>query len=172
MPVPPPRYSGDSGQETNIVSLRLFNYYSAICGAAGGLLGWAFGRVATGPSSLFAEAVQGQLHGLFIALALAVVETAAQLSLRQRSLTFQRLAAVSLLGATGGFLGGLCLHLLGRNMTALGLLIGWVLIGSVIGASSGLFDCLLCATTGQDTRGSRRRCVLGLLGGLTGGLTG
>ena len=147
------------------MSLRLFVYYSAVCGAAGGLLGWAVGRLAAGASALFASAFGGLTLGLGIALALGFVETAAQLSLRQRGLTVQRLLAISLFGGAAGFLGGLCVH-------RAGLLIGWGLTGTLIGAAPGLFDWLLCVATGQDTRGSRRKAVHGLLGGLLGGFAG
>ena len=65
------------------VSFRLFVYYCAAGGAASGLLGWMIGSLASGANVLLATAFRGLCLGICLALALAVIDTAGNFSLRQ-----------------------------------------------------------------------------------------
>jgi hypothetical protein len=163
----------DKSLDTRVaVSFRLFVYYCAAGGAASGLLGWMIGSLASGANILLAAAVRGLCLGACLALALALLDTIGNFSLRQSSLLVQRLVACGVIGGAGGFFASLLGQVIQGAVPWLGAIIGWTLAGTALGAAPGLFDLLLCLGNNQDVRGSRRKVVAGLTGGAIGGLAG
>ena len=155
------------------MSFRLFIYYCALCGAGSAFVGWALGRtLAGGGNDPLVAAVKGMLLGMAVALALSVVDSLWNLSLRQVVLVSQRVTAAVLVGGVGGFFGGLLSQVLHDASELLGFALGWTITGLLIGAAPGAFDLLVSATSKQDLRGPRRKVLNGVLGGAVGGFLG
>lgn len=154
------------------MSFRLFIYYCALCGAGSAFIGWALGRALAGDDPLLAAAVKAMLLGMAVALALSLVDSLWNLSLRQVVLVFQRVTAAVLVGGVGGFFGGLISHVLYAVSPVLGFGLGWTITGLLIGAAPGVFDLLVSASNKQDLRGPRRKVLNGVLGGAVGGFLG
>src|SRR3954463_8834568 len=91
------------------MSFRLFIYYCALCGGWAGFVGWAVSVfVARGdPDGVLFTGTKGLLVGLFIALALSLVDALWNISLRQIGQVFMRVGVAVVIGALGGFVGGL-----------------------------------------------------------------
>jgi hypothetical protein len=154
------------------MSFRLFIDNSAIAGSLAGLLGWAGGRLVSSMDPLLSSGLRSVVLGMLFAGAVALVEVLGLLSLRQRALTLQRLGFVLVLGAVGGFLGGLLGHQASRLSPFVGFVLVWSIAGAMIGASSGLFDWFVCAAAGLDRAGPRRKTGIGLAAGAMGGFAG
>ncbi len=154
------------------MSFRLFIYYCALCGGAAALAGWGLGRLLAGQDPLLAAGVKGMLLGAIVAPALSLVDSLWNLSLRQVGPVAMRLAAAALVGAAGGFAGGLLSQSLYDVSPLLGFGLGWTLTGLLIGAAPGAFDLLASAGRREDLRGPARKVVNGLLGGAAGGFVG
>src|SRR5260370_5391714 len=102
----------DPNNTSAAMSFRLFIYYCALCGVGSDFVGWALGRALAGDNPLLAAAVKAMLLGMAVALALSLVDSLWNLSLRQVVLVFQRVTAAVLVGGVGGFFGGLLSHVL------------------------------------------------------------
>lgn len=144
------------------MSRKLNIYYSAVCGALGGLLAWfligLFGLDAI--TDLFTRALwQGGLVGLLIGAFVGVVEGVLSRARRKALLGF---CGGALLGLVGGVIG---LPIGEAAFTALGggwlgRALGWAMLGVLVGISQGMV-----------TR-SRRLINYGLIGGALGGVIG
>jgi hypothetical protein len=153
------------------VSFRLFDYYSAISGAAAALAGWWCGLLLSGAGPLLAASIRGLFLGMLIALALTLVHSFENLSFPPTALMGQRAMTALALGGVGGFFGGLLAQAL-QSVPVLGHGLGWGLAGMFIGAASGVFDVMVCAATGEDMEKAHNKALLGLLFGGAGGMAG
>jgi hypothetical protein len=155
------------------MSFRLFIYYCALCGAGSALLGWALGRGLAPGGDLLPDAVKGLFLGLTVALALILVDTFWNASLTDVGRVSGRVLVVGTLGACGGFLGsGASKWLFNKATFGVVLVLGWALVGALVGASLGVFDLLEAKARGQNARGAAGKVRNGLLGGAAGGLLG
>ncbi len=155
------------------MSFRVFIYYCAAWGAAAAFVGWILGRLIAGDSSLSGAALKGMALGLFLALGLALLDTLAGGSQRDKASLGIRLSLAVLIGAVGGLVGGF----LGQALYAwLGmgwvLVLGWMLTGLLIGAAPSAFDHLGAIMRHEERRGTQRKLRNGLIGGTVGGFVG
>jgi hypothetical protein len=154
------------------VSFRLFVYYCALSGGCAALLGWLLGRLATGGDPVGEAGVKGLFLGLFVALALSLIDVSWNLSTGRRSKVLAVLSAVHV-GAFGGLMAAVLGQLLyGWSNNWLFLLFGWTLTGLLIGVSLGAFDLLRRVSWGEDVRPTWGKLQKGMLGGGVGGLLG
>jgi hypothetical protein len=155
------------------MSFRLFIYYSALAGAASALAGWAIGRRLASGGDLIDQGTKGLVLAATVALALAVVDGLWNGGLaRPFSLLARVFCAVSV-GATAGLLGGLVSEMLYRRANwDLFVVVGYVVVGLLVGASLGLFDLLAALFANRSARGAVRKIRSGLIGGGLGGLVG
>ncbi len=137
------------------------------------MLGWVLGRLTAGPHLLLAQGLKGLFLGLFVALALAIVDALWNLSLRQWQGIAARAVTSLLVGSLGGFVGGVFSQKL-YDLThfALFQVLGWTFTGLLIGAAPGVFDLVTSQLSGQDQRGPLKKVINGILGGTVGGLIG
>jgi hypothetical protein len=155
------------------MSFRLFIYYSALAGAVSALLGWAAGRWLVSGDDLLNQGVKGMVLAVAVALALSLVDGLWNSGLgRPFSLLARVICAVSV-GAMAGLLGGL----VGESLYGLApwgvfVVFGYVLVGTLVGASLGLFDLLAALLTNRAVRGAVRKVRSGVIGGTLGGLVG
>jgi hypothetical protein len=155
------------------MSFRLFIFYCSLCGAWAALVGWAVGRQSLLDSDILQNGVKALCLGLFVALALAIVDTLWNFSLRQVGQVLLRVLTVVLIGGAGGLAGGvLSQSLYGPTERKIFLVGGWTLTGLLIGASIGAYDYLSSILLGRDRRGARRKLLNGVLGGAAGGVLG
>jgi hypothetical protein len=179
------------------MSFRLFIYYCAMCGAGGGFLGWAVGRVFVaflglffrdGLSIIISDGVKAMWVGMVVAAALGLVDALWVFSLRQFHSIALRVGTAVFIGTLGGLFGGLVgavlfdltqaspesaalralLHLLGW----LAFLFAWTITGTLIGASVGTFDVVSNVVRGQDVQPAVRKTIKGVAGGAVGGAVG
>ncbi|GIW79124.1 MAG: hypothetical protein KatS3mg105_0931 [Gemmatales bacterium] len=157
------------------MSFRLFVYYCALCGAWAALGGWLFGEWMTEKfKNPMAEAiVKGGFLGFFVSLGLGFVDALMNLTLGRIVLILMRVAVAVLVGTVGGMIGGMIGQLL-FNLTGKEFfrIIGWMLVGLLIGASIGVFDVMSRILNQEDMRGAVRKIMNGLLGGTVGGFVG
>jgi hypothetical protein len=161
------------------MSFRLFIFYCAVCGAWAALIGCALSWWAL---SLQAEeewqrememGVKAMCLGLSVALALGIVDTLWNFSLRQVGQLFLRVVVVVVVGAAGGFTGGYFgQELYQKQQQPVFLLLVWVVTGLLIGAAIGTYDFLVCLLLGRNQRGARRKLLNGVFGGTAGGVLG
>jgi hypothetical protein len=115
---------------------------------------------------------KGLFLGVFVALALSLLDTLWVLAIRRTGEVAQRVTAAVLVGGVGGFFGGLLSAALYEASPFLGFGIGWTLTGLLVGAAPGTFDLTVSASSGQDLRGPLRKMRNGVLGGAVGGFLG
>jgi hypothetical protein len=155
------------------MSFRSFIYYCALCGGWAALLGWLLGR-GLAPTAVIPEAaIKGMWLGIFVALALGLVDAVSAVSLSQVGKVALRTGTATAVGCLGGLLGGL----LGQALfswtdLSLFLIIGWTVTGLLVGASVGSFEMLVSLLRKEDVSGALRKVRNGLLGGGVGGLLG
>src|SRR5262245_46703202 len=115
------------------MSFRLFVYYSIAWGAAAALFGWALGRLIGNDESLGGGALRGLSLGLFLGLALSLLDARTVGARSDRAHLMIRAALALILGAVGGLLGGMLGQLIGEKVALLRAL-GWTLAGLLVGA--------------------------------------
>src|SRR5262245_1899380 len=135
------------------MSFRLFLYYCALSGGGAAFLGWLLGRIATGRDPLGEAGVKGLFLGMFVALALSLLD--ALMSLSTQSKWEARLSIVVAV-IVGGF-GGLMAAMFGQALYDgfdhwIFLLLGWTLTGLLIGASIGAYALLMRLQRNEDLR--------------------
>ena len=152
------------------MSFQLFIYYSAVCGgwaallAAAVVLGLGLPEIR---NALLRTMLIGSLLGGFVGLAVGFVDGL----LNDRGTDrFLRASLCGVLGVLAGLIGATLGQLL-LEYVGLPLLVGWIIVGSLLGASIGLFD-VLRGLMGGDGGAGWRKVKNGLLGGLLGGLVG
>ena len=157
------------------MSFRWFVYYCALGGGCAAYLGWLLGRLVGLESSLGLAVVRGLFVGMMIALGLSLLDAlwnGFRSSSGTLALVLQSVIA-PLLGCVSGCLGGLIgQSLYGRSQLSIYLLLGWTVTGLLVGGSIGVFDLISGVLHREDTRGTLRKIIHGLLGGSIGGLLG
>jgi hypothetical protein len=154
------------------MSFRLFVYYCALSGGFAAFVGWLFGRFATGRDPVGEAGIKGLFLGMFVALALSLLDTVMSLTTSKREAQLGILVAV----LVGGF-GGLMAAMFGQGLYGslnhwIFLLIGWTLTGLLIGASIGAYSFLTRLLRDEDIKPAWGKLRKGLLGGTAGGALG
>ena len=155
------------------MSFRLFVYYCAMSGGAAAFVGWSIGRFATGRHPLGEAGVKGLFLGMFIALALSLLDAIMSLSARSRNETRLNILSSVVIGAFGGLMAAMFGQgLYGSLNHWVFLLFGWTLTGLLIGASIGAYPYLMRLMHGEDPRPALAKLMKGLVGGTVGGFLG
>ena len=166
------------------MSFRLFVYYCAVAGAWCGFVGWVLGR-ALAPSAatdnpgyfpiVLRTCIQGMFLGLAIALGLSFLDATFSLTLGKLGKVLMRVIVAVLIGIFAGlfgsFIGGSLYHFL-QSITFLGELsyiLGWTIVGFLIGMSISAFEVLASLFTRQDFASSLKKLIKCLVGGTIGG---
>jgi hypothetical protein len=158
------------------MSFRLFIYYSALAGAISALIGWAIGRLTIDvyDKEILDTGLKGLYLALALALALSLIDAVWNVGLGRPLSLLARVFCAVVVGALAGLLGALFSELLSRWTGAemIFTVVGYVLVGLLIGASLGLFDLLAVVATSKAARAPLRKVRHCLIGGALGGLLG
>jgi hypothetical protein len=169
------------------MSFRLFVYYCALGGAWAGFIGWLLGMILSsrGGEDYFPFVLRTSLIGMFlgfaIALGLSFLDAAFNLSLSQIGKVLVRVASAVVVGIFGGlfgsFLSGSLVFLTQKYpsisfFTPIAIVLGWMVVGMLVGASISLFEVFNSLTTRKDFAGSSRKFIKCAIGGAVGGLLG
>jgi hypothetical protein len=155
------------------MSFRAFIYYCALCGGWAALLGWILGRLVARDHLVAAAGIKAMCLGMFVALALGVVDAIWVYSLRQFVQVVPRVLVAVAVGTIGGLIGGVVGQaLFGWKDFSVFFIFGWTITGLLVGASLGVLDILHRFVLNEDLRGARRKLINGALGGTVGGLLG
>jgi hypothetical protein len=148
------------------MSFRSFVYFCTAWGAAAAGAGWLLGLPLAGGVAPLDAALEGLVPGALLGLALALVDVLACHSIRRLDSVLLRGLFALAAGGLGGVAGGLVPQETGMA------LVGWALMGLLVGAGAGGFDFLAAALRGKSARGGWRKMRNGLAGGTVGGLLG
>ncbi len=156
------------------MSFKLFIYYCAVCGAWAAFIGWGLGwGITGGRAELKSDVIMGLFLGLAVAMALAMLDALWALGRYEFTRIFLRGLLMALVGgaagAAGSAVGGTLVVLTGFPLFQV---LGWTLVGLLVGASVGLYDFLAARRAGDASGGGRRKLRNGLLGGALGGALG
>ncbi len=155
------------------MSFRLFIWYCTLAGAGSALAGWLLGRALTQGEGLWVQGLKGLYLGLALALALALVDALWNFAVQRVLAISGRVATAGLLGGVAGWLGAsLGEALYSRLHWGVFLVLGYTLVGLLIGLAVGVFDLLACVAANGDPRGALRKIRSGLVGGTLGGVLG
>jgi len=155
------------------MSFRLFVYYCALCGGAGAFAGWGLGRALATGEGIVPQGLKGMWLGVGVAFLLGLVDALWNFALRQVLSVLARVLTAVLVGGMAGLLGGLVGEALyGWKHHDAFLVLGWSLVGLLVGLSLGVFDLLAALALGRDPRPASRKSLKCLLGGLLGGALG
>jgi hypothetical protein len=121
--------------------------------------------------------LKGFFLGLFVALALSLLDVVWSLSPGKGIRVGMGVVGAVVVGALGGLMAAMLGQALYSRVShaflkALFLLFGWTLTGLLIGASLGAFDFLWRVVRAEDAGPARRKLLKGVLGGTAGGLLG
>ena len=89
------------------MSFRIFIYYCALCGGWAAFLGWAIGLYLSPSSPLGNVGIRGMWLGMFVAFGLGLVDALWNLSLRRFIVITLRVGTAIVVGAAGGWAGGI-----------------------------------------------------------------
>jgi hypothetical protein len=155
------------------MSFKLFIYYCAVCGAWAAFAGWAVGRAMTEQGGPGADIVQGLFLGLTVALALGAVDGVWNLTGHRYARLLLRCLFVAAVGCVAGLAGaaagGALVRATGNDLFKI---LGWTLVGLLIGVSAGMYDFLARTFASDRSGGGLRKLLNGALGGALGGLLG
>ena len=155
------------------MSFRLFVYYCALSGGGAAFFGWLLGRIASGRDPVGAAGVQGLFLGMFVALALSLLDAVMSLSARSAGEARLSIASSVVVGAFGALMAAMFGQVLyGQINHWIFLLFGWTLTGLLVGASVGVYTFLARLTKGEDAGPAWAKVRKGLLGGTAGGFLG
>lgn len=168
------------------MSLRLFVYYCAVCGAWFAFLGWTVGRVlswgvgslvAGDETSWFGELLRAADLGLFlgvsVALGLSALDALWNVPLRHVGLVSMRIAAALVVGAFGGLVGAVIGQLLfGWTQLSVFFFFGWTIVGLLVGVSLAAFELIQGILRPQRLPGAIKKLIKCVVGGTAGGLIG
>ncbi|HVS39287.1 MAG TPA: FHA domain-containing protein, partial [Gemmataceae bacterium] len=153
------------------MSFKTFIYYCAICGGWAAFLAWVLvqglGIRDVEPPFLRVVLIGGLLGGL-TAGAVGAVDAVLNETGGQR---YVRVLLCTALGGVAGLLGGL----IGQAfffVTPYLLFIGWIIAGTLIGASIGAFDVFRALAAHQGMGAAGRKVLNGVYGGFLGGFVG
>jgi hypothetical protein len=154
------------------MSFRLFVYYCALSGGCAAFLGWLVGRVATGADPVGEAGFKGFFLGLFVALALSLIDVLWNLSGTTRQ-PMLAIASAVVVGAFGALMGGMIGQLF-YDWTGSWLfqILGWALTGLLIGVSLGAYEFLRRSARSEDIHPALGKLKKGMLGGTVGGMLG
>jgi len=148
------------------MSFKTFIYYCALCGGWGAFLAWAaidmvmgmnpelvrqyrFEKgemLTTGDAVGLTTAIAAGL-GMFVAAAVGLVDAVLNATGMARLVRVMICGVLGLVGgAVGGLLGGGLFACLGLRVM---MLIGWMFVGTLVGASVGVYDVIRGATSGD-----------------------
>lgn len=167
------------------MSFKLFIYYCALCGGWAAFIAWALvtlsgivvyeGRGAKSEIILESTLVGGAL-GLLLGLGVGTLDALLNSVGTQRVL---RPLVCLVVGVLGGMLGAAVGEALFQFVTLSGQTVpvlkifGWILAGTAIGVSIGVFDLLRAFASGGSGMGlAIRKVINGVIGGSMGGLVG
>ncbi|MGL4553330.1 MAG: FHA domain-containing protein [Gemmataceae bacterium] len=152
------------------MSFQLFIYYCAVAGGWAAFLAAAAVLAGVGDikGTLLRASLTGALVGGFVAAAVGFVDS---LLNDKGAARFLRTALCGVLGAAAGVLGGAGGQLL-FEQAGVPIVSGWVLVGTLVGASVGAYDVLRGLAVGGGVAAASRKVVNGVAGGLVGGLLG
>jgi hypothetical protein len=154
------------------MSFRLFIYYCALCGGWAALVAWAlvFALGLTGDTvnTYLGSTLIAGILGLLVAAGVGALDALLNAGGTQR---LWRVVVCLSIGCLGGVLGGLVAEGLDQVNHYLRV-VGWMLVGTVIGSSVGIFDLFRALRSGEQPGMAARKVVNGLVGGALGGLTG
>jgi hypothetical protein len=157
------------------MSFKVYIYYCALCGGWAAFVAWAIVATMASqslmPSNKVAEsAAIGALLGFFVAGAVGFVDAVLNAVGMQR---VTRVMLCALLGVGGGAVGATIGGFVVWVTTNSFLMFpGWVLVGTLIGASLGVFDLVRSVTSGGDKKAPLNKFFNGIYGGLLGGVVG
>jgi FHA domain len=155
------------------MSFRLFVYYCALSGGCAAFVGWLAGRFTTGADPVGEAGVKGFFLGMFVALALSLIDVFWNLSGGKTRGTAAAIGSAVLIGATGALMAAMIGQLLyAATGSWLFLLFGWALTGLLIGVSLGAFDFLMRTVHAEDVKPALAKIQKGMLGGTVGGVLG
>jgi hypothetical protein len=155
------------------MSFRLFIYYCAVCGGCAAYVAWVVGRGVPEGDRNAEAALQGLLLGLILALALGLVDALWAFSPSQVFQIGPRVLVAATVGTLGGLIGGLIGQVLvNTTESSAAQVVGWTIVGLLVGSSLGIFDVLARLVRGEDLRGAFRKIRNGVVGGTIGGLLG
>ncbi len=157
------------------MSFNVFIYYCALCGGWAAFLAWGCVVLSglDGPDlgPIGKSAGIAAVLGFFVAAAVGLVDAVLNAVGVQRLVRVLLCAVLGLVGgALGGLLGGILIKL--KPDAPLLTLPGWVLVGTLIGGSIGVFDVLRALSGGADAGPAFRKMFNGLMGGFLGGFVG
>ncbi len=148
------------------MSFRSFVWFCTAWGAAAAAAGWLLGRPVAGGAAAVEAARTGWVLGAFLGFALGLADALACRSPQRLGSALPRGLFALAVGGLGGFAGA-------TVGLATGVpLVGWVLMGLLLGLGAGAFDFLAAILRGKSARGGWRKLRNGLLGGAAGGLLG
>jgi hypothetical protein len=167
------------------MSFKQFIYYCSLCGGWAAFVAWGFVEI-TGlirqSDTVVGTALIAAVLGLLVASAIGSLDAIMNAVGLQRLL---RVGVCAGVGLVGGFLGGFigeALHLgipriippLQVADSSFDLLrtLGWMLVGSVIGAAIGVFDVVRGLDSPQTIGLALKKIRNGVAGGLLGGILG
>jgi hypothetical protein len=153
------------------MSFRLFIYYCALCGGVAAFVGWAVGRSFDFHSKFLADGVKGFWLGVTVAFVLSFVDVRWSGRSRQFFSAVGRILVAVLIGAAGGFLGGILAQALYR-LADIFYALGWTVTGALVGLAVCIYDLLEATLLGQDVDGPLRKVLHGVIGGTIGGFLG
>ena len=154
------------------MSFRLFIYYCALCGGWAAFLTWGLiqgiDMANPRPTGLFRATLIAGILGALVSAAIGFVDAILNATGTQRLV---RVLVCAALGLFGGAFGGLIGQVLYNSMN-LPLVVGWMLVGVLIGAGIGAFDIIRALNSGDRIGSGLRKSLNGVYGGLLGGLIG
>jgi hypothetical protein len=162
------------------MSFKLFIYYSAVCGAWAGFLGWSLGQILASDHETIESATLklAMALGILVALGVGLVDAAWSLPPGDWAGKAVTAAVAGGVGCLGGLLGaevGLVLvnftHSEGMLQIIFAMM-GWTIMGLAVGASVGAYDLLLRVARRQPLAGALRKVRHGIAGGALGGFVG
>lgn len=156
------------------MSFRSFIYYCALCGGWAAFITWAiqeFTQIQYISRAIVQATIIGGLLGLLLALVVGTLDALLN------SVSIQRFIRVFICVVVG-LLGSLLASFVGQSLFAgsgenpLFKVLGWTIVGIVIGVSIGVFDVLRAMSAGEGMGQAIRKIINGVIGGGIGGLIG
>jgi len=155
------------------MNFKSFIYYCAICGGWAAFIAWAavtFTRVHGIQSELIQTGIIAAVLGLMVAGVIGLLDALLNSVGAQRMVRVLFCMAIGFFGSMIGGIIGQALY--GSTQQTLFLVIGWIIVGTVIGASIGVYDLLRAMQAGDGLKQAVRKTINGIIGGAIGGFIG